>query len=207
MLIGLCGAHRTGKTTLAREYAERSNMRFVPTNASEVFKILGHKPNEEYPLEVVLDIQEALLEVFKDIWEEAWMSEDDCITDRTPIDLIAYTMAHVKQNNITEELEERLINYVMDCYEVGNRLFNLYVVLLPGIDVVEADGKASLSYAYIDYISKLVLGTVVDESVYVPNYKIPAWCLDLEERMERIDAMISHTVDTYKKELKDTVKH
>ena len=182
-------------------------MLFVPTNASEIFKIMGYKPNVEYPLEIVLDIQEALLESFKDIWYEAWASDEDTITDRTPIDLIAYTMAHVKQDNLTEELEERLMNYVLDCYEVGNQYFNLYVVVLPGIDVVEAEGKANMSYAYIDYISKLVLGSVVDDSVLVPNFKIPVWCTDLQERVERIDAMVGHTVTAFEKELKYKVKH
>ena len=36
--IGLCGAHRTGKTTLAIALQESLNMPFVPINTIEVFE-------------------------------------------------------------------------------------------------------------------------------------------------------------------------
>lgn len=207
MLIGLCGAHRTGKTTLAIEYAEKADIDFLQTNASEVFNILGYSPREEYPLEVVLDIQEAILRSFVDIWHDSWMSDVDAITDRTPIDLIAYALAHVNQDNLTPELEKRLSDYIEDCYTALNQYFGLLVVLQPGIKPEETGKSAKASLLYMDYISKLVLGSIVDERVEVPNYRIPQWDLDIDERIEQVKLMVEETVKAYQKATKKLVKH
>lgn len=207
MLIGLCGAHRTGKTTLAIGYAERTDAVFLPTNASEVFNILGYSPKEEYPLEVVLDIQEAILRSFLDIWHESWLDDGVSITDRTPVDLIAYTLAHVGQNELTPELEERLLKYVDDCYKALNEYFGILVVLQPGIELEESDKSARASLSYMDHINKLILGSVVDERVEVPSYRIPQLDLDIDNRIDQIESMVKETVRAYRKVTKKLVKH
>ena len=43
-MIGLVGSHRTGKTTLARAFAEDSGIPFVETSTAEVFRRLGYDP-------------------------------------------------------------------------------------------------------------------------------------------------------------------
>src|SRR3569832_345872 len=61
-LIGLCGAHRTGKTSLAKAYAKKHGIAFMETSVSAIFKELGLDPAASFDFKTRLDIQEVILE-------------------------------------------------------------------------------------------------------------------------------------------------
>jgi cytidylate kinase len=46
MNIGLCGSHRTRKTTMAEAISRKTVMPFVKTGTSEVFRKYGMDPSE-----------------------------------------------------------------------------------------------------------------------------------------------------------------
>ena len=60
-MIGLLGAHRVGKTTLARELEKRYGLLFVQTNVIDTFERLGKDPRLDYDMETRLSIQEEIL--------------------------------------------------------------------------------------------------------------------------------------------------
>ena len=83
--IGLCGAHRTGKTTLAMELARLTGKQFVRTRVTEIFKQHGLHAAQEMDFETRLRIQYRILEACENDWQNA---ASDFVTDRTPMDLV-----------------------------------------------------------------------------------------------------------------------
>ena len=145
MSIGLTGSHRTGKTTLAKAFGEKFEMHVCLTSASHVFQTLGYSPQEDYPIDIRLDIQEAILKDFARQYKEASdVSNRTFITDRTPIDLMAYTLADISRHALSEELENRLARYVQGCLNLCNKYFSTLIVIQPGIELVADATKAPI---------------------------------------------------------------
>lgn len=187
MTIGLVGAHRTGKTTLARLYAEREQIELVETSTSALFKELGFSPKADYDLKTRLFIQRKVL----DAMDKAYCKASGVfITDRTPLDALSYTLADVTRENINGELAKELEVYSSDCFKVLNRHFNILMLVSPGIELIEEEGKAPANTAYIEHIHNLALGLLVGEYVEANHYFIPRWMTNLDQRYEALAAAV-----------------
>jgi len=151
MSIGLCGAHRTGKTTLARRYAEQREIPFLQTSTSAIFKRHGLDPAKPMRFSMRLWIQGLVLADAKAMWQGA----THFITDRTPIDFMAYALADIQDD--TEFDESALKEYMAQCFAALNKHFRYLVVIQPGIPLVFETGKAKLSNAYIEHLNTLML--------------------------------------------------
>lgn len=187
MTIGLVGSHRSGKTTLARLYAERERIEFVETSSSAVFKTLGYDPKADYDFATRLFIQRKILE---DMDKKYCNASGIFITDRTPLDALAYTLADVTRQNINGELAKEIEAYSNDCFKVLNRHFNILMLVSPGIKLVEEEGKAPANTAHIEHIHNLALGLLVGEYVEANHYFIPRQMTDLESRYEALAAAV-----------------
>lgn len=182
--IGLCGAHRTGKTTLAREYAKLSGCPYVQTGASKTFARLGLNPAVDYGLALRLQIQQ---EIMLDL-RESYLSvpSGKFITDRTPIDMAAYTIADVTRANLSPELRRDYQAYLDQCIEITNEFFDLLVVVQPGIKIVNEEGKAGDCPVYMEHLNAMCLGFAEYEQVNAIFFKIPRYKLELGERLEAL---------------------
>lgn len=185
MTVGLCGSHRTGKTTLARAYAERADMAFIETSTSALFKELGFDPKADYDFATRLYLQRKILEMMN----KAYCNADRLfITDRTPLDALAYTLADVQRANVTDgALIKEIAQYQRDCFEVLNRHFAVIMVVQPGIALKDEEGKAPINQAYIDHLNYLILGLTVSEAVKCRHFYMPRHILDLEDRLEALN--------------------
>lgn len=182
-MIGFAGSHRTGKTTLAKEFADRYDCVFLETSVSSVFEELGLDPAVTYDFATRLKVQRAILKHLDRIYGQA---EDDVntVTDRTPLDLLLYTYADVQNDNLTDADAEILAEYTADCIEVLNRRFNMVMIVQPGIPLTPATGKASLNVAYIEHLNMLALGLMSDERIEARVAYIPRKMTDLDHRVE-----------------------
>lgn len=177
--IGLCGSHRTGKTTLAREIASRYRLDFVVTTTSEVFTANGLKPSSPMDFTTRLWIQDKIITAA----EEVWLACDGpFITDRTPLDMLAYTLGDI-QGIVSVEFAP-LKSYIDRCLQSTNRFFSHLCVVQPGIELVAAPGKARLNLAYIEHLNTLVLGLCADERVIARFHALPRPTIDLQQRCE-----------------------
>lgn len=158
MSLGLCGAHRTGKTTLAELLSIKINKNFVRTTTSEIFRQFGLNPSQPINFEDRLQIQKQILISYEKTWS---LLDRDFVSDRTPIDLMAYTLADIQGSTDVDFLE--LNKYIESCFEATNKYFKLLIVIQPGIDLVPADGKAALNKAYIEHLNSLIIGLCHDE--------------------------------------------
>lgn len=181
MNVGLCGAHRTGKTTLAMELAKLKGAQFVRTRVSEIFKECGLHPAEPMDFATRLNIQFRLLDACESDWQAA---NGDFITDRTPVDLMAYTLGDVQGE--TEVNQADFDRYVENCFDVANRFFDTLVIIQPGIPLTEAEGKAALNKAYIEHINSLVIGLCNDERLTCRVVRLSRNVTLLSERIRQV---------------------
>jgi hypothetical protein len=160
MNIGVCGSHRTGKTTLAEAIAQRTGMPFLRTGTSEVFQQCGLDPSKPMDFKKRLWIQHKILDAAEKIWQA---EEAQFITDRTPVDMMAYTLADIQ--GTTEVNFDELEGYLARCIDVTNSFFALLVLVQPGIPLMHEEGKAALNEGYLEHLNYMILGLCNDDRV------------------------------------------
>lgn len=190
---GLCGAHRTGKTTLARAYAAKTGAIFVETSVSAIFKDLGHDPASTFDFKTRLDIQEEVLKRIDAVYACVPVGVA-AISDRTPLDMLGYTMAEAIGGNVSSEDQERFAQYVRECFNVTNKRFATVTLLQPGIEVQPEAGKAVANLAYMEHLNSLMLGLTVDPRLKAAHFYIPRQLLTVEDRLEAVEGAQRATV-------------
>lgn len=180
--IGLCGSHRTGKTTLAGKIAEKLKVPFIQTATSQVFARNGLDPAEHLDFASRIGIQHEILQEAEKDWKKAGGT---FITDRTPIDMMAYTMVDIVGTSKVEFSE--LHKYFDRCYNITNRFFSCLFFLEPGIPIIYEKGKAALNRSYIEHLNVLMKGFILDDRLERPVRMIPKEILALEERASWVD--------------------
>lgn len=194
MSLGLTGAQRTGKSTLAKAFSMAENVPFLQTGASQVFLDLGYDPKADYPLDIRMEIQKKILESFD---KQYRAGGGEFVTDRTPIDLMAYALADVQRQNTTEAQAKVVTDYMKDCISVTNSHFTSLVVVQPAIPVIEEEGKAPGNWAYMEHISAICMGLVVSELVLPANYYIPRHMTNLADRVACLKKVTGRTMEKH----------
>ncbi len=181
MRIGFCGSHRTGKTTLAEEVSRKAGMPFIRTCTSEVFRRAGLNPAAAMDFKKRLWIQTETLEAAKGIWEAAGKS---FITDRTPLDMMAYTLADI-QGATGADFNE-VEGYLERCFSITNSFFDALVVVQPGIPLVHEQGKAALNRAYMEHLNYLILGLAADPRLTAAVIRLARGTVEMNERVRAV---------------------
>lgn len=181
MNIGICGAHRTGKTTLAQALAAALAIPFIKTSVSQVFQKRGLDPAQPIDFGMRLAIQEEILNSAELIWQSAQQYYPRFISDRTPIDMMAYTLADIQGQ--TEVDTAQLSAYLARCWQLTNLFFSHLCVLPPAIPLVFEVGKAALNPAYIQHLHWLVLGLCHDPRTQGRIVLVPECLTALDDRV------------------------
>ncbi len=179
--LGLCGAHRTGKTTLAIALSSRLNIPFVRTTTSQVFAQLGLDPAEPMDFKTRLFVQNHVLDAAEQVWQS---SAQPFVSDRTPIDMIAYTLGDI-QGKIEVDFDF-LNQYISRCFASTNQFFQNLAIIQPGIPLVYEEGKAALNAAYIEHINILVIGLCHDSRLKANVFCNPRDAIALDLRISNI---------------------
>lgn len=103
--IGIAGAHRSGKTTTAREVSVNIGIEYLDANVSGVFAELGLDPKADLSIDDRLRVQDAILESLRIKYA---LQTKPFITDRTPIDVLAYSTVHLANGNLNETQSDML---------------------------------------------------------------------------------------------------
>jgi hypothetical protein len=183
--IGICGGHRTGKTTLARDTAQQLKLHFVQTNTSAVFQQHGVDPASVMDFATRLWIQDKIIQAAQTIWQR---QPTNFITDRTPIDFMAYTLGDIQGK--TQVDFEQLQNYLNQCFSLTNQTFQHLFIVQPAIPLVYETGKAALNKAYIEHLNTVILGLCHDEKLHIPVSIIPREVIELQQRIDWIKARL-----------------
>lgn len=175
--IGICGSHRTGKTTLANALAEKLGIHLAITSTSDVFKKHGLDPAQPLEFKTRLWIQQLIIEA----GEQVWRQSTPFVTDRTPIDMLAYTLADIQGSTDVEF--SALQHYAGTCFRITRQYFSSLVVVQPAIPLIYEVGKAALNQAYIEHLNNLIIGLCYDERLTIQPIVIKREILSLEERI------------------------
>ncbi|PZV00021.1 MAG: AAA family ATPase [Pseudanabaena sp.] len=186
--LGLCGAHRTGKTTLANALASQLNIPFVRTTTSQVFAQLGLDPAEPMDFKTRLFVQNHVLDAAEQIWQS---SASPFISDRTPIDMIAYTLGDIQGK--TDVNFVLLSQYIDRCFASTNQFFQHLAIIQPGIPLVYEEGKAALNAAYIEHINVLVIGLCGDHRLTANVFCNARDAISLDLRIRNILESVTST--------------
>lgn len=178
--IGLCGAHRVGKTTLAEAISRATGLLFLRTHTGQVFKQYGLDPALPMPFHTRLSIQQDILSAAVEIWSQA---ESRFISDRTPLDMAAYTLADIQ--GTTELDTERLAAYLDDCIQKTQQFFSMLIIIPPGIPLVNEPGKAALHNGYIEHLHTLVVGLCHDPRLSAKVHQLARNILSLADRTQQ----------------------
>jgi predicted ATPase len=178
IVIGLCGSHRTGKTTLAKEVARKTGLEFVQTSTSEVFLQNGLNPSEPMDFNTRIWIQNKVVSAAEEVWRAV---QGRFITDRTPIDMMAYTLADIDGTSSVDFFA--LEKYLDHCFQVTDSLFSHLVILQPAIPLVHEEGKAALNRAYMEHLNILMQGLCSDGRLHCEINIIPRHIIPLDDRV------------------------
>ncbi len=166
---------------------------------------MGLDPALTYDFETRLTVQEEILKRADALY--ATVNTKPAITDRTPLDMLAYTMSEAVGNAVPERLQSRLDKYVRDCISVTNKRFSAIVVVQPGIQIVHAEGKAAPNVAYMEHLNSLILGYTIDERLKVPHFYIPRRTVDMEERLGALKYVMSRVIRRAEEEVMGASLH
>lgn len=197
-MIGLTGAHRTGKTTLAKEVSERMGIPFVQTSSSEVINSLGFYVQDELTFTDRLLVQNAILDDALAKWGQ--YAGQTFITDRTPIDMLAYTMADIQRSTLDvgiDSLDHQYVIYRNRCLQSTLETFKMLAHLPPGITPAADLSKAQVTIGYIEHIYLIITG-LLTAPMPVHKFRFGDSTLDLEERIRQLmlawDHVMKHEV-------------
>lgn len=181
--IGLCGSHRTGKTTLAVAVAKKLEIPFVRTDTSRVFAENGLHPSDPLDFKTRIRIQHLVVNAASDVWNSVAAS-GAFITDRTPIDMMAYTLADI-QGQTDVDFKE-LEGYIDHCFDETNKFFSHLAIIQPAIPLVYEEGKAALNLAYMEHLNILIIGLCQDKRLSAYSAVLSREIIDLKLRIAAI---------------------
>lgn len=147
---GIAGAHRSGKTTLARAVSVTRGIEYLDANVSKVITDLGYSPKQELPFEERLKVQNAILESLR--FKYAMMGEKDFITDRTPFDVLGYTFAEVTRTTLTPELTKAFAEHVALAVRVSVDHLSGVMLIRPILNAPEAETSAQACPIYMQHV-------------------------------------------------------
>lgn len=169
-VYGFAGAHRTGKTTLARDVAQKLGVPFCETSLSARLRELGINPQADYPLHMRLMIQNALLDTLIDNYQASIKTHPGCefiVADRTPIDILAYSMSEVLRGTMTPQLDRQFYAHEWRCLEFANAAMMGICVVPPGIPLIADPSKATANAYYQRHIHYCMQGVAFDKRLSV----------------------------------------
>lgn len=199
-MYGLAGASRSGKTTLAKRLSQDLSIPFLDSSTTVLARKAGFNMVANMSVEERIIAQEKLLDSYMELVDEA---PKVFVTDRTPFDMLAYTLAEVGMHTTSAELGERIDKYAEACISAGESTFAMVMHVDPLLFYEESPDKPPLNKAYQKHIHLLIGGALMESSV-------PTMCVEkgsVDERARRILASIQRYLENMKQTIEQEVVH
>lgn len=194
MLFGITGAHRSGKTTLARALAEDLDLNFYETSTTKVAQEIGIDPIAPMSLAERLYLQHHLLVNHVKTINEA---KRPIITDRTPLDYFAYLAAEFGMNSdkmVDEDIQVKAAQFMCDCLAAVKMHYDFIFYLAPLPHYETDPTKPAANPAYLNHIDTLIVGAIAQLNNTMNTIRI--YNPDFEHRREVIHDLIVERLDT-----------
>lgn len=184
MRIGFTGAHRTGKSTLARAVGKTFKIPFLTSAASRVAADYGFNMATDNRLTTGgMAMQESQL---RTMIEQLEAAGDSYVCDRTPVDAAAYLLADATASAGNPEYQERVVEYVENAMRLTAKYFDLVILVPPAITFEPMDGKPPMNVAYQEHHHMLVRGMLTDPEIDINSYSIERDNIDRDNRIAAV---------------------
>jgi hypothetical protein len=189
MLYGICGAHRSGKTTLAKRVAEELGIEFIDTSFGSISK--GKRnPVAPMTLRERLDIQVHGLERHLELILQA---SRPAIVDRTPLDMFGYLLAefHMTSDRHADADVLEGAAYLAEQYLEAVKLnydMVFFTEILPVYEVDTSKPTPPNNRAFQLHLDAIIRGGLHRLHDEINHAVVPA--IPLAERVEQVSELI-----------------
>lgn len=191
MTFALVGAHRTGKSTLARRLSEDMGLHYHDASFGRIAKELGFAAVAPQDVAQRVVMQEQVLKRYE---EELGDVARPFITDRTPLDMIGYMLGEVSMHNgLAPELQDRIAVYAEHCIDATERHFDSLIVLRPLPVYTVEEGKPPPDRAYQQAVQMIIEGGAMQVMHKMPVFVIRSSVM--ERRVEQAAAFVANRCD------------
>lgn len=171
MIFGLCGVHRCGKTYLAQILAERFNMTFQPSVIRMSFEHHGLYPDQILTWEQRIAVQNTALDNIEKAIQKHRDANTRVIFDRTPIDLVGYTMTTVVEEGGYDH--DTFVRYMQRaCSLMKNYKRALVVQPHPDLDFKEEPYKGRNEAQHMRLLENSMSSMAIMQGIPVLPYRI-----------------------------------
>ncbi|SFJ49303.1 AAA domain-containing protein [Sphingomonas sp. NFR04] len=201
--IGFAGAHRVGKTTLARAIAKLFDVPFLSSSAGVVAEIHGFDMERHNRLNTGTVMQGRIMDAMVgQIEASAALSKAhggpvSYVCDRTPIDAAAYYLADASAAAGSPRVRDDCVQYVESAISLTAQHFDLVILVPPAITFEPMDGKPPMNAAYQEHIHFLVRGMLFDESLADMAPRIGTILRENTDRADRIATAADFVAATF----------
>lgn len=147
---GIAGAHRSGKTTLARAVSVQHGLEYLDANVSGTIAEMGYTPRQELPFKERLKVQNAILESLA--IKYALMGDKEFVTDRTPMDVLGYTFSEVQRASLDDEDRVAFTQHVERAIKVSGTHLQGIMLVQPVYGAPELDKSAQACSVYMRHV-------------------------------------------------------
>jgi len=185
--IMITGASGVGKTTLATHMAEVYETPFLTSSASEVWPEFGWKTHAEAHRESTLSKYVGIKYQWAILQRRLFLLSNDCyITDRSPIDNMAYIMMQLGHSLIRCEV----MDFIKECNKGMTGVDGLIFIRWNGKINLEDNGKRIMNDYYQAMVDAVIQWVINDLIVFrtCPILELTGW--DFETRITQVDEWI-----------------
>lgn len=184
MRIGFVGAHRTGKTTLAKAVADQLGHTMIASQVSAIARKFDFDMDMDRRDEPkFFNMQKEILRAL----EKSFQGQANFVADRTPLDAAAYLIADVQANTGSSAWHEEVLQYVDSAVRMTEDMFDVVILVPPAIDFDPMDGKPGANLAYQEHHHLICRGLHADLDMdKVWHGHIQRDNMDLGDRVEAV---------------------
>lgn len=200
MRIAISGAHRTGKTTLAKALAARLECMYEPSNisGSPVWKLLGMDPTAVLTFSERAVLQNKLLEYLESRYASFTGLLGNWITDRSPVDILAYLMANV-DGTCSDLFYDIFAKMQTKVKQINDNYIDITILVQPGIsfDGTCPEDKLKVGKVYLSEIYKETLNSLIfAQTTFISSSQtsfvvIPRNVITIDNRVKFVEEIIS----------------
>lgn len=154
-MFGLTGAHRSGKSTLAKLVAEKKGIPYLDISATRLMKEAGFDPVAPMDIDRRIEAQVASMKVLRQHLADA---PRPFISDRTPLDFVAYMLGEISMHKLGRDHDSAVVKYVNDGVELTNSTFAMLMITRPLPQYDAQPGKPPPMIAYQFHIQTIIEG-------------------------------------------------